>query len=1513
MRRKILVLLKVLTVAVILLVATAVVVLQVPLFQTFMVEKLTASLNSSLGGRVKVGKTYLRFFNTLMLTDVSVADDAPASPSVPDTLFRADKVMVSFSLGSLLSPRGPEVSRVKIAGGEMNLVIEDPSDGYGNNLSRIFRLLPDSTAKAPKEGKLFEIKRVQLLDFGFNMYNLTADAQAQAELGGINWYDMSVSDINFDIAGLKMVSGIMYGKMVDGSFREKSGFDCRHISGTVRAGGGLTSISELRITDEFSDIYIDNYSMMYDSTESFSDYVNKVRMSMDIKQPCVVDLRTIGFFAPQLAGLDVPVSLQGQVTGTVASLYTEGLRAGLPKEGTSFELKGGIDGLPDIRTAVMDAYISGLELSVPVIERTVRDFAGTDVGDALAAVSDGVRFSLTAHFSGTLRRLFAGGRLVSPQAGVLRFRLGASGLVSGRGIGVEGEISTRALDLGKVLDNGMLGPLTMGASLRARIGKEARESSLDIDSLSIGQLRFNGYDYSDIKAVGLLENGSFDGRIVSNDPNLNLMFQGIVSLVPKADTSVYRFFANVGYADLNALNFDPRWKAVTSLRAGANFTKTALGEMQGYIKVSDMMLEYGGRKERIGDIVLESSSDPDKYELTLASDFLNAEYYGEAPVTQFAQDVLGLSAGRALPALELAGKGTKPGKRYGFSLTTGDTRALASYLMPGLYIADRTVLTAAVDRDGAVDAALVSGRLAMGESYIRNLIVDVASQDSTADVSVRGSEARLASFMLGSPQLSVRAMHDRLSAGLSYSDGGGRLLNGGSLSLDAFLSRVAPDGSLATDIMFRDSEFVIDGYGWKLSPSKVRVSAAGIEADSVMIRTGKQAILLNSPSADTLNVSLRDFDITPVNAFLGEGYDLKGRFSGDISLLDVFGQMGLLMDISGDSVSVAGADVGSLTLMSKWDQPNKRFNLFVKNSLGGASTFNVTGFYRTADKVLSANARLSGLDAAYFRPVLSSFLSDVSGSVSGELSLYGPAERMALRSTGLTAENLRMVIDYTKVPYVLNGKIEVDETGVRFDNMDVRDRFGNAGRLSGGINYDYFKDISFDTRLTFARMECLNISEKEADAFYGSAFATGRFELKGPLDALEMYAEASTYDRTSFHVPLGSASQAGTSNLLTFTDYSEPVAVDPYEEMIAGLKEQDRKSTSLLINMHLNVTPSAGLYVEIDKTSGNVLSGRGTGVLDLTIEPNKDIFDIRGDYTIDSGNYRFVALNIASRDFTIDSGSKIQFRGDIMDSDLDIKAIYTTKASVGTLIADTSSVSSRRTVNCGLGISGKILNPVLSFSIDIPDLDPMVRSRVENALSTQDKVQKQFLSLIISNSFLPDEQSSIVNNSSMFLSNVTEIMSGQLNSILEKLDIPLDLGVNYQQTDKGNDIFDVAVSTQLFNNRVIVNGNIGNRQYNTSSSGDVVGDVDIEVKLDKRGALRLKIFSHSADQYTSYLDQSQRNGVGVSYQQEFSTFKELWRNLFWSRKRKQQAEEAILNKVLESDMKEEDVVITIEK
>ena len=391
------------------------------------------------------------------------------------------------------------------------------------------------------------------------------------------------------------------------------------------------------------------------------------------------------------------------------------------------------------------------------------------------------------------------------------------------------------------------------------------------------------------------------------------------------------------------------------------------------------------------------------------------------------------------------------------------------------------------------------------------------------------------------------------------------------------------------------------------------------------------------------------------------------------------------------------------------------------------------------------------------------------------------------------------------------------------------------------------------------------------------------------MNSLRLSVDAVTARTGTLHIPMTNSTNAtATTDLLRFKEPEKEVIEDPYELMRAERQMKENLKNDLRINVNVSASPDVTVFVELDESGSNQVTATGSGIINLEIGDN--LFNINGDYTLSGGQVDFSALGIVNKTFEIENGSNIHFNGDIMQSSLDIDAIYKCKATLSNLLSDLNSSENRRDVNCGIQITGKLINPEIGFSIDVPDLNPIMQSRVQSALSTDDKKQRQMLSLLLTNSFLPDEQSGIVNNSSMLYSNVSEAMANQLNNILHKLDIPLDLGLNYQPTEQGTDLFDVAVSTQLFNNRVIVNGNIGNKQTAIGGTqNDVVGDVDIEFKVNNSGTMRFNLFSHSADIYSNYLDNTQRNGIGMTIQTEFNSLKKAIKDLFSSREKRKTA------------------------
>ena len=171
----------------------------------------------------------------------------------------------------------------------------------------------------------------------------------------------------------------------------------------------------------------------------------------------------------------------------------------------------------------------------------------------------------------------------------------------------------------------------------------------------------------------------------------------------------------------------------------------------------------------------------------------------------------------------------------------------------------------------------------------------------------------------------------------------------------------------------------------------------------------------------------------------------------------------------------------------------------------------------------------------YAQPLLKDIFSEMNGYVSGILSAFGPIDQMKIGSKNARLDDTWLKIAYTGVPYHAEGPFHIDETGVYFDDIDVKDRYDGTGKLTGSINYEYFRNFTFDTRMDVNRIEGISLGENDNEFFYGSIFGTGNIHLTGPIESMVMSINAVTAKPGHLHVPLSSTSTSPTgSNLLEF-------------------------------------------------------------------------------------------------------------------------------------------------------------------------------------------------------------------------------------------------------------------------------------------------------------------------------------------------------------------------------------------
>lgn len=1467
--------------------------IQLPQVQTYISEQVMERLSARLDGDITFEKIHFKPFTTLVLKNVAITDRNPSvnphdSTAAPvDTLFKAQYIIARFTLEGLRHEDCLHLNKAYISNAQLNLVLEDDSPAYTQSLSRIFNV-PRKPEPKVGENDIFCIKDVEISGMAFTMHNHRKE-EIRHE-GGINWNDLHVEDINLEASGLRFNAGIMSGQVEKMNFREMSGWVCESLSGSATVGRGKTIIEDLRLKDRWSDIRMPLFMMSYKNSREFKYFTERVRIDSDLKNT-KLDFKTLWYFVPSLQGKDIIVSLSGRIGGYMTDFELEDMRMIAAERGFSGTLSGRVSGLPEVDKMNIDARLSRFLITTDGLDSFIREWSPAMKFD-MSRYAKGIMFSMDGRVRGRLNRLDTDIHLNS-LIGKIGTDLRITDLLSRKSpLGISGTLETDNFDIGHVIGKDIIGRTTLRAGFDARLSGKGKAPEARIDSLVIDRLYLNGYDYSSISAAGELTEESFDGKVVCNDPNLNFLFQGTFALSPETHNSLYKFYTDIGHADLNAINIDKRGISRISLQTQADFTSTFEGEVIGNMDVNDIILENADGKHDIGAINMTSHSMGDEHSMTLRSEFASASYSGTSPLSSFVKDALDITVRKEIPALFRNPELTWDDDSYTFDFTCHDMRDLLAFVLPGMYVESGTSLKAEVSKEGQLTAHLNSGRIAFKRHYMKGLSAEFDNLQNSFNADINCEEIMASSIRLYDNDLQIHADDNRIGIGFKY-DNHSELENKGELYLNSTLTR--EDGRLEAEIDIRPSSLYMNSKEWEIMPSTITLKGKEMKIESFGLISGEEYIGLYGGTSenghDNLNFELQRFDISLLNSILGDKFGISGFMTGHARLTSPLTDKGLFIDMVCDSTYIAEIPLGVVSIGSGLNEEKNGLDIALINEIEGRSSIALSGNLSLKQRKVEAKASLDRLSIGYAKPFLSTVFSEMDGYISGNVDIYGPFDSLAVSSENTRLDSAELKIAYTNVPYIADGAFHLDSKGVYFDDITIKDRFNGTGTVGGSINWNNFRNFNFDTHIRVNEIEGVNLTEDMNETFYGSIFGSGNVSITGPTSSLLLNVDAVTAKEGQLHIPMNAAGAGGKgTNLLKFTKVEKEIFIDPYEEMISNIQQKEAEESNLTVKVRVNANPDVEAFVEIDKASGNVLSGRGNGVIDLEI--GNDMFEINGDYTLTGGNYKFVAIGLVSRDFEIQDGSSVRFNGDILESTLDIDALYKTKASLSTLIADTTSVANRRTVECGINITEKISNPRLSFSIEIPDLDPMVKSRVESALSTEDKVQKQFLSLLLSNSFLPDEQSGIVNNTTLLYSNVSEAMANQLNNIFQKLDIPLDLGLNYQPNEKGNDIFDVAVSTQLFNNRVVVNGSVGNKQYNSGGTQDVVGDIDIEIKLDRSGSFRLNLFSHSADSYTNYLDNSQRSGVGLTYQTEFNSLGQFFRNMFMSKAKRQAARQA---------------------
>jgi hypothetical protein len=1450
------------------------IIVSVPFVQTAIVGKISGKLSKQLQTAINIKSVNISFFNRVRLNGIYIED------ADNDTLIYVSHL--DAFIGNLpLNGRPLTLNKLRLTDGIFCL----KSDSAGTNITTIIKKLKNQDGNEEQEEEKnenenvediientfrFRTKSLELKNFRYTMRLNNAPSEEE-QPKGIIYKNMSVSGINLDADRIFMKNDTLTFRVNDFSFRERSGLNIVQMTadiGIIRFGKEIT-LKEFRVIDDYSDIKMRNLSLLYNEGKDFSDFINKVNFAVDIYDSNV-DFTTLGYFAPVLSQIPVTANFDGQITGHVADLRSDSFTL-KTLDRTYINGRFSIFGLPYIENTMIFVDLKHLDthpddVATVVESITGKRFAGREILNKFGNV----------HFNGTYTGLvndFVSYGYLKSELGVLEMDM----LLKNRGnfTAFTGELAAIDFNMGKLIDSPLIGQTGFNVEVDGTV-LSGKNDIFGKGNISL--LEFNNYKYHNVELEGRLVNQSFDGKVKISEPNLDLDFNGNIDLAG-ADNPVFKFDANVRRADLVKLNFNKRDSvSVINANINANFMASSILDYVGELIVDSLFYTDGQKNASLGKIILTSYNYEHRNLLKLKSDFMDIEYFGQYDLDNFVKHIQYITQ---LHVPELFSEKTKltPTKlesNYGFKVHIKEAQDIARILVPGLYIEKNTELNAKVDADSKININVTSGNISYNGNQISNLKLFCNNKFDSLVINLSGN--------LITPWLTVNnfnldnsVFHDKILTYFSFIDS----TNNSDTDIaftTQFLHDAESKGKLQTGISIPKSNITLFGQEWNLSPTVVKISDDKFSIDGFNInRQGQQVEISGTVSQnpnDSLRIRLTDYRLRGINQYISPlGYQISGKVSGEIDLYGLYGTPYIISGITVDTLTVNSDTIGAVTLGSMWNNDKQCIDITSRISYKNELYSSIYGYIYPSSGEIDADVNVISLKIKIIEPLMDKIMSNISGMLNGKVKITGTLTNPDI-SGNLSLDNVGLTVNYLQTHYIVDSKIEITGSNIQIHDGQIKDIEGNTGTLNMNLTHSYFKNINFNANANVKNFLSLNTKNNDNPLFYGTAYTSGVVNLAGNLDLINWTITAKTSSNSFFYIPLSSTSQVKESDFLIFSE-TETDSTGIENGEISEISSD--KESNMKLNFDLTVTPESEIQILIDPKVGDILRARGNGNLKMYVDPALELFNITGDYYIEEGDYNFTLPNfsILSRKFTINRGSKIRFNGDITNAELDVTASYKERVSLATLFPDDSLRN--YPVECQIFITGRMTNPLLKFNVNIHDVDPEKKAQFANLVNTDEKMTRQFLSLLVLKAFLPEQNFANQDlGSTTLMYNASDLLSGQIGNLISmfNLPIPLDVNVDYNanaHTNTGTG-FGIDVSTQLFD-RVILNGSASNT---TTSNRSFVGDVEMEVLLGKNQNTRFKVFSKSRDYFSDDMENN-RNGIGLSYRSQFDKFIDIFR------------------------------------
>ena len=1464
--------------------------LQSHAFQTWAGKKASAWLSNELKTKIEIESIAIDFFSQAQLKGIFIQD------LKKDTLLYGESISVKISDFSL-SKKFLKINVTRLDHITAKVI------QYENEKTFNFQFLADyfsSSDTVTADTSTFRLGYGNLVLNDINLY--FCNKNDTATIKGMKFTDLAIRNLSCEFNNIDIGKENIQLNISKMKFKEKCGLTLRRLDAQVKISPKEISLNGLLLETEKSKI-VGSYKMTQRSYDDFSDFLNKININAELKENTLISARDLAFFVPEVSEMQNEIRLSGVIKGTVNQLNGEKINLSTA-EFTKFTGNFSVNNLTQPDSLFLQLDIRNLATHPKdLIGINIPGMQKQDQISAFSPLSPLGKISYNGKIKGYLYDLAARGVLTT-EAGVVELDAGVSNIGKKHPLQYHGNISMNQLKLGILSHQEDIGQLTGKIQIEGQ-GTDLNTLDVKFDGI-VNSFGYKNYDYRNLSMRGVIKNRKFEGGFELKDPHADVVFDGSAGINPK--NLDLDFIATINKIELNKINLASEKDSIHNLSShiAIKISGSDINNITGRIGFNNLLYELNKDSYHLKDFDLILKQDEDLKNIHLSSGVADVDVHGKFNITDLPNSFRQYLE-KYFPTL-IKEKKIPAGKifkdNFKFNIAVKNFNLIRGLVLPELSIAKGTLIEGNYDAQRSeLSINGKSNKIQFKNFVLSDWDLDVRSLSKSIEIQTGVQRAWMSdSFYVAGFRFSSSSYDNQSGFNIIWNNDGAKKYSGDILGRVNFSNSEIELSMNKIDLWVADSLWSL-----KDSTNYIRIDTTGkIVVQGINMSDHEQLIKVEGGISklpdDALSLELKNFQLSQINPLIQNSLTkLKGTISGKAKVSGINGKMIFSSDFDFEDLFLNDKMIGKGKIKSIYDADKELVSVdgyFTKGNVINGKLFNnieFNGYYLPSKKEdnIDLVAKMNALDITLLQPYLTDIITFAplrGGAIEGTCSVKGSVLKPLItgRLSLMNVKNLK--VDYLNTFYNATGVINIfpdrillgDENppnGSVPDPIHLFDKDGHEATVWGNIFHDNFKISKLDFDINAHNFMVLNTNGKNNPSYFGKAFVTGTVGIYGNTDYMNMEINLKTEKNTEFNIPLTGPATVEENDYIIFVnkDTTKKTKND-YNKSLSGIN----------LDLNLEATPNATVKMIFDSKSGDVISAKGNGNIKMVINTNGK-FEMYGLYTLTNGDYMFSLENVISKKFEIISGSTIKWAGDPLNADINITAGYNQNSSLTPFFPSDSTGMYSKPVKAGvlLNMKDKLLTPDISFGISLPTVDETTRQTVLSYINNEQEMNRQVFSLLLLKSFVTPlqlaNQGVELGAGSAASRTSSEMLSNQLSNWLAQLSTGMDISVNITPEQ-----MDVALSKQLFNDRLSIDGNVGVNNASGQKTSNMIGDIQVDYKVYPDGKLRLKGFNKSNDNtQISTLGGPFTQGMGIYYREEFNTVDELYdRYLGWMRRKK---------------------------